>query len=264
MSKNTSDRTLPQALAEKVSAVLGVPSREWTQWARDVVLEELCDTALMSIQPDADGSVPPLGQVVAPVVKRVNAPLCPHRLARLRHQRPLRLVVGASGHFPPGWLCTEFETLNLLRPDDWAQVLDESSIDAILAEHVWEHLSATDGVVAARTCYRFLRPGGYVRVAVPDGLHPDAAYINAVRPGGSGAGADDHKVLYTGETFERVFQEAGFATKLLEYHDVDGRFQFTEWDPCDGFIRRSRRFDPRNQGGSLEYTSIILDAVKPG
>lgn len=264
MTENTSDLTLPEALANKVSAVLGVPFDEWTRWARDVVLEELCDTALMSLEPDADGSVPPVGAVVAPVVKRVNAPLCAHRVRRLRHRRPFRMVVGASGHFPPGWLCTELETLNLLRPDDWAGIFDENSIDAILAEHVWEHLSEREGVVAARTCHRFLRPGGYVRAAVPDGLHPDAEYIDSVKPGGSGAGADDHKVLYTCETFERVFKEAGFTTKMLEYHDADGRFQFIDWDPRDGFIRRSRRFDPRNQGGSTKYTSIILDAVKPG
>lgn len=264
MTENTSDLTLPEALANKVSAVLGVPSDEWTRWARDVVLEELCDTALMSLEPDADGSVPPVGAVVAPVVKRVNAPLCAYRVRRLGLRRPCRMVVGASGHFPPGWLCTEMETLNLLRPDDWAGIFDENSIDAILAEHVWEHLSETEGVVAARTCHRFLRPGGYVRAAVPDGWHPNANYIDSVRPGGSGAGADDHKVLYTCEAFERVFKEAGFTTKMLEYHDADGRFQFIDWDPRDGFIRRSRRFDPRNQGGSTKYTSIILDAVKPG
>jgi predicted SAM-dependent methyltransferase len=28
-------------------------------------------------------------------------------------------------------------------------------------------------------------------------------------------------------------------------------------------IQRSKRFDPRNQGGTLGYTSLILDATKP-
>jgi len=35
-----------------------------------------------------------------------------------------------------------------------------------------------------------------------------------------------------------------------------------EWSPSDGFIERSRRFDPRNRDIPLSYTSVILDAVK--
>jgi hypothetical protein len=66
----------------------------------------------------------------------------------------------------------------------------------IKAEHVWEHLMPEQGATAARICHRFLRPGGYVRVAVPDGLHPDPKYVEWVRPGGSGLGAWDHTVLH--------------------------------------------------------------------
>lgn len=36
---------------------------------------------------------------------------------------------------------------------------------------------------------RVLKPGGYVRVAVPDGFHPDPAYIEMGRPGGYGTGS---------------------------------------------------------------------------
>ncbi len=37
-----------------------------------------------------------------------------------------------------------------------------------MAEHVWEHLSLSDAHVAARNCQRYLRPGGRLRLAVPD------------------------------------------------------------------------------------------------
>lgn len=40
--------------------------------------------------------------------------------------------------------------------------------DAFVAEHVWEHLSLSDAHVAARNCQRYLRPGGRLRIAVPD------------------------------------------------------------------------------------------------
>jgi predicted SAM-dependent methyltransferase len=50
---------------------------------------------------------------------------------------------------------------------------------------------------------------------------------------------------------------------LLEYFDERGTFHYHDWSPADGMIRRSARFDSRNVGGHLAYTSIILDAKKP-
>lgn len=41
-------------------------------------------------------------------------------------------------------------------------------VDSFFAEHVWEHLSLQDAHRAARNCYRHLRPGGRLRLAVPD------------------------------------------------------------------------------------------------
>lgn len=175
---------------------------------------------------------------------------------------PYRIVVGAGGVFEPGWVPTEIEVLNLLKPEDWERYFAPDSVDAILAEHVWEHLTPEQGVDAARTCFRFLRPGGYVRAAVPDGLHPDPAYIEWVRPGGVGPGADDHKVLFTYKTFAEVFRRAGFGVRLLEYFDESGSFNHLPWSAAEGLIHRSKEFDRRNRGGGLQYTSIILDATK--
>ncbi|HEX4070229.1 MAG TPA: hypothetical protein VHX68_03640, partial [Planctomycetaceae bacterium] len=100
------------------------------------------------------------------------------------------------------------------------------------------------------------------RVAVPDGYHPDPTYIEWVRVGGSGAGADDHKVLYNCDSFRRLFESAGFDVQLLEHFDAAGAFHGVDWDPAAGTIHRSRRFDERNRDGRLNYTSIILDARK--
>jgi predicted SAM-dependent methyltransferase len=47
----------------------------------------------------------------------------------------------------------------------------------MLAEHVWEHLTEEEGLAAARACFKYLSPGGFLRVVVPDGLHPDPAYV---------------------------------------------------------------------------------------
>ena len=182
---------------------------------------------------------------------------------RLRTRaRPLRLVIGASGVYDAGWVPSDVPYLDLLNPGHWAAYFSEGSIDAILAEHVWEHLTFEEGLVAAQRCYKYLRPGGYLRVAVPDGYHPDAAYIAHVRPAGCGPGADDHKILYNHVTFGRLFEEAGFRITLLEYFDAQGSFRREEWRHEEGKIIRSSKFDPRNRDGALNYTSIVLDAHK--
>ncbi len=182
---------------------------------------------------------------------------------QIRQSSPLRIVVGAGGRFDPGWIPTDVDVLDILDFAQWRRLFAENSIDAILAEHVWEHLTAEQGLVAAQNCYRFLRPGGYLRAAVPDGFHPDPAYIEWVRPGGSGAGADDHKLLYNHESFGRLFATAGFQVEPLEYFDSAGQFHAVAWEPALGKIERSKRFDERNHDGHLAYTSVIVDARKP-
>ena len=184
-------------------------------------------------------------------------------LLALPNRAMRRIVIGSSGTTLEGWVATDREVVDLLREDSWLRYFGPAPLDAILAEHVWEHLSGEDALRSAQTCYRFLKPGGYVRAAVPDGLHPDPDYIAQVRPGGCGAGAHDHKVLYDHAGFRDLFVRAGFEVRLYEYYDRDGRFHFNEWDPADGLIRRSMQFDERNSARRLTYTSIILDAVKP-
>jgi predicted SAM-dependent methyltransferase len=176
---------------------------------------------------------------------------------------PLKIVVGAAHIFQDDWIPTEKSFLNLLVPQDWERYFPTQKIDAILAEHVWEHLTPAEGLTAARICRRYLKPGGYLRIAVPDGNSPNREYIDYVKPMGTGAGADDHKILYDHEILSGMLVEAGFQVRLLEYFDANKRFVFNEWNPDDGLIHRSMRFDERNKNGTLSYTSLIVDAFVP-
>lgn len=176
---------------------------------------------------------------------------------------PLRIVLGAGAIPVNGWLPTDIDQLNIVVEGDWRFYFRPCTIEAMVAEHVWEHLNEEDALRAARLCFRYMRPGGRLRVAVPDGFHPQSEYIEAVKPGGNGPGAADHKQLYTWQTLRRLFEAVGFGTTALEYFDEQGKFHSIEWDPGEGMIRRSMHFDSRNQGGELRYTSIIVDAIKP-
>ena len=129
----------------------------------------------------------------------------------------------------------------------------------MLAEHVFEHLTTAQFGEFLEIAKPHLAQGGRIRIAVPDGHHPDSNYIARVRPGGSGEGAEDHKVLYTSEMIGALLSENGYQYQLLEHFDVTGRFHRIEWIADDGFINRSAAHDRRNAGGQLIYTSLIVD-----
>ena len=137
-----------------------------------------------------------------------------------------------------------------------------NSVSAMLSEHVWEYLDEKLALKAAENCFKYLKTGGYIRVAVPDGNHSDSLYIEQVKPAGTGAGSDDHKVLYNCDSLVALFERAGFEVKLLEWFDKSGVFHAEDWSPNDGMIIRSSRFDSRNKLNPTAYTSLIIDAVK--
>lgn len=213
--------------------------------------------------PNALRRVPLLYLSMRAIHRWYTAKLGSLRLRAAAGKSPLRIVLGASGYVEQGWTGTEVEYLDILNTENWERYFKESSIDAILAEHVWEHLFPEEGVAAAENCFKYLRAGGYLRIAVPDGNHPDPDYIRQVEIGGTGVGASDHKILYTWESLQGMLRKVGFHCHLLEYFDQNGEFHGLDWDSRSGMIHRSRKYDRRNTSNHLTYTSLIIDAFKP-
>lgn len=179
--------------------------------------------------------------------------------------QPIKLIVGASSQNYPGWVQTQETELNLLNKADWELSFRNREIDVILSEHVWEHLTFEEGIEAAKLCYEFLRPGGYIRCAVPDAFFKNEEYQRIVQVGGPGPAnhpAASHKIVHNHVSLVRMFESAGFKVRLLEYCDEQGDFHFNYWDPEGGFIYRSLRFDHRNKEGKLGFVSLIVDAFK--
>ncbi len=182
---------------------------------------------------------------------------------KLRFFRAKKIILGAGESVYKKWLSTDKNSLNLTNQNDFAKYWKPNSRSNFLAEHVWEHLTEDEADQANINCWEFLKAGGRLRIAVPDAFHPDPNYIEYARPGGIGSGSDDHKVFYNYKTLSEQLKKAGFKVELLEYWDEHRQFHFQEWSSEDGHIRRSKRYDPRNQDGSLTYTSLIVDAIKP-
>lgn len=182
---------------------------------------------------------------------------------RIQKADPLKIIIGSGGIAADAdWISTDINILDVTKEDQWRYLLKSRRADNVFAEHVWEHLTFEQADSANLNIYNFLKKNGKFRVAVPDGFKPDEYYINYVKPGGCGAGADDHKVLYNYRILSQRLENAGFQVNLLEYWDESGHFNYSEWDPADGKVLRSRFFDTRNRSGELKYTSLIADAIK--
>ena len=179
----------------------------------------------------------------------------------------MKVIIGAGEQHRDGWTPTQKEQLDLTRPESFATYFGKSRADALLCEHVWEHLHPREAVAAAKLVFEHLKPGGFLRVAVPDGNHPDPHYLALVAVHGPGP-AHDHQVLYTLDTFSGVFEQAGFTVLPLEWWDANHEFHHVDWNAEEAPVYRSSKLDHRNAAwregrGPPDFTSLILDAVKP-
>ena len=183
---------------------------------------------------------------------------------RLRSRgEPCKIIVAAAGRVRKGWISTDQSSLDLLNPEKWQRFFEKGAVQAISAEHVWEHLTPAQGLAAAKTCFSYLAPAGVLRIAVPDGYHPSPNYIAYVDINGTGPSANDHKILYNWQSLTALLEKVGFKVTLLEHFDSSGEFHYVPWNPEDGYIYRSKRFMRQDPSLGFDYTSLIVDAVKP-
>ena len=88
-----------------------------------------------------------------------------------RHEDVRYLRIGAGKHTDQGWLATD------LIPERWQVAymdatkpfpLPDRSFDAIVCEHMLEHVPYDAGMKLLAECHRILKVGGVLRIATPD------------------------------------------------------------------------------------------------
>ncbi|MGE0057175.1 MAG: methyltransferase domain-containing protein [Dehalococcoidia bacterium] len=155
--------------------------------------------------------------------------------------KPIRLHLGAGGRELNGWLNVDLfgsqHKSNLYLDLLKRLPFDDNTVDAIFHEHTMEHFRYVDALKLARESYRVLRPGGALRIGVPDfGAYAtsyagDGAYIQNARGGrptpmlalAEVVYEHGHSSIWDRATLEYLLREAGFT-------DFDGATIGTSFD----------------------------------
>lgn len=88
------------------------------------------------------------------------------------YARPLSMHLGCGNNHFPGWVHLDMNP-DLSHVDALWHATDglpceDGACQWIYSEHFLEHLSPADGLTLLRDCRRALRPGGVLRIAMPD------------------------------------------------------------------------------------------------
>jgi SAM-dependent methyltransferase len=162
----------------------------------------------------------PLRLMLTAVVRRRSL----RKARELRSRSPLLLNI-ASGYGPkPGWV--NIDLFGAPTDLDWditrSVPFPDGSVDAIYHEHLLEHLSLEEALELCRECHRVLRPGGVLRIGVPDagallGSYAGTAGREWAESAPSPMLAVDilfydtgHRFMYDGELLTLLLGAAGF------------------------------------------------------
>lgn len=131
-----------------------------------------------------------------------------------------KIQFGCGGNRLIGWENYDYE-VDISKPLPF----NEAIADAVLAEHVLEHISIHDAWNFIEECYRILKPGGYLRLAVPCASkifrEADQDYFDFVAKHGWGAANrkdavksiifnHGHQTIWEQNSLEAIVQCMGF------------------------------------------------------
>lgn len=127
----------------------------------------------------------------------------------MSEENTIRLNLGAGSSPIPG-----YRNIDLKDGDDIRQLgLQPESVDEIRASHVLEHIPNADVYPTVRSWVEALRPGGRLRIAVPDLDWIIGQYVR-----GNPDGYSLERFLYGGQIDPDDFHKAGFTFDKL--HDI--------------------------------------------
>lgn len=157
-------------------------------------------------------------------------------IKKIQNQDSILVNIGAGPFGETGWINIDISRLrNISFTYDCRRKLPfrDSTVSKIRCEHFLEHLYFIDEVpIFLKQCYRVLKPGGLLRIVVPDGEKILRAYFSGewnaigINPSNWLTPMDavnfvfhqngEHKFCYDFLTLETVLKAAGFSTIMKQ------------------------------------------------
>jgi predicted SAM-dependent methyltransferase len=110
-------------------------------------------------------------------------------MANIQSQKLSLINLGCGTRFHPDWVNIDKYPVNQnVIPHDLRQSLPftDNIFDVVYHSHVLEHFSRTEGKIFLRECFRICKPGGIIRIVVPDLENIVRSYLHALEEGLSG------------------------------------------------------------------------------
>ncbi|MBU2102716.1 MAG: class I SAM-dependent methyltransferase [Candidatus Omnitrophica bacterium] len=118
--------------------------------------------------------------------------------------------------------------------------LPSDSVDRILSEDFFEHIAAEEIKKIICECFRILRPGGFMRIGVPDYNNPkDRPYLKE----GKDPRYPGHITLTTYDCMKRIIGETPFKRYRFRHYWDKAEFVFEKIDYTLGMVKRTRDND---------------------
>lgn len=177
----------------------------------------------------------------------------------------LNLGGGRNCHPAPGYL--NYISVDMNPPDShWAVrhdlrnriPLPDASVMRIHSEDFLEHITVEDMKALLVDCHRLLKPGGRMRIGVPDYNNPkDRAYLKK----GTDPRLPDHATLTTYDLLRGTVEQSPFSSYKFYHYWAGNTFNQEPIDYSLGMIKRTPDNDPRSRrtGRFQEATGYLAD-----
>jgi len=178
----------------------------------------------------------------------------------------MKLHLGCGRKYIPGFVHVDLQELDHIdyrtSVDDLSFAGDDS-VDLIYSSHVLEHFGRHEYRDVLREWHRVLKPGGVLRIAVPDfeavvryytEKEADIELLLGLVVGGQKEGEFDyHKMIFDEKLLSRVLREAGF--REVQRYD----WRETEHADLDDY---SQAYLPHMDKENGMLMSLNLEAIK--
>ncbi len=174
----------------------------------------------------AAGLLPQKGVAIArSAATTAVLPLSRRRLEEVAREPTVRLHLGCGFEHKAGW--TNIDLIGSKADILWdlrrGIPFEDNSVDAIFHEHLLEHLPMNTGLTFTDECFRVLKPGGVLRIVVPDAGQLIQDYVGKEEslvercPTGLIAVQSmfydwGHVAMYDAETLLALLRSSGFTT----------------------------------------------------